>query len=63
MPPSAPATSLRVDYLFASVLARTDRWADLNNAGRVWAAKASSWRASRAPSVTNSRLAECVEAT
>jgi len=42
MSPSATAPSLRVDYLFASVLARTDRWADLNNAGRVWAARAAS---------------------
>jgi len=40
-PTITPASSPRVDYLFAAVLARTDRWADLNNASRVWAGKAS----------------------
>ena len=33
------ASSLRVDYLFSAVLARTDRWAELNNAARAWAAR------------------------
>lgn len=39
---SASSTAPRVDYLFSAVLARTDRWAELNNASRIWAAKAGS---------------------
>jgi len=41
------ASSLRVDYLFSAVLARTDRWAELNNAARAWAARGGAKQASQ----------------